>query len=193
MVKAAACTPGLAHVEIMGYTVPNTSLQSLAPLYFSAVGLNKHRAELSEVFQAEGGSEDRSFVEEDFNLEALMYVAQGLRGRLLWETVVYTSSYGAHLSPVPSGDQSVSPATPGASASASLSIQQETFRLWKQFSRAAAPITPEVSLERLILLLHYLGAWTFLPNISRWVLHTAEKASRSVPALEEWNKKKTIS
>ncbi len=76
-------------------------------------------------------------------------------GRPLWETVVYTSSYGAHLSLVPSGDRSVNPAIPSASGhsglqrahlSASARKHSGSGRLATsmEVSRAAAPITPEV-------------------------------------------------
>ena len=40
------------------------------------------------------------------------------------------------------------------------------------------PLTPEVSLERLIPLVDYLPAWKLLPNVSQWVLHTVEKGYR---------------
>ncbi len=42
----------------------------------------------------------------------------------------------------------------------------------------AAPITPEASLKRLVLLVNYLAAWKLLPNVSRWVLHTVERGYR---------------
>ncbi len=39
----------------------------------------------------------------------------------------------------------------------------------------AAPITPEISLKRLIPLVDYLAAWNILPNVSRWDLHTIKE------------------
>ncbi len=41
-----------------------------------------------------------------------------------------------------------------------------------------SPITPEVSLERLIPLEDFLAAWKLLPNISKWVLQTVERGYR---------------
>ncbi len=38
--------------------------------------------------------------------------------------------------------------------------------------------TPEVSLERLVPLVDYIGAWQCLPNISPWVLRTVERGYR---------------
>ena len=37
------------------------------------------------------------------------------------------------------------------------------------------PLTPEISLERLIPLVHFRAAWKLLPNVSQWVLHTVER------------------
>ncbi len=39
----------------------------------------------------------------------------------------------------------------------------------------ATPITPEISLERLLPLVNYLAAWKLMPNVSQWVLHVVEK------------------
>ncbi len=47
-----------------------------------------------------------------------------------------------------------------------------------QGTKLAAPSKPEASLERLVPLVHYLAAWTLLPNVSRWVLQTVEKGYR---------------
>ncbi len=38
-----------------------------------------------------------------------------------------------------------------------------------------SPVTPEVSLERLIPLVYFLAAWKLLPNISKCVLQTLER------------------
>ncbi len=51
-----------------------------------------------------------------FGQNALMPMVQGLEGRPLWGRAVYTALHGARLSSVPSGDQSVNPASvPGRS------------------------------------------------------------------------------
>ncbi len=51
-----------------------------------------------------------------FGQNALMPMVQGLEGRPLWGRTVYTALHGAHLSSVPSGDQSANPASvPGRS------------------------------------------------------------------------------
>ncbi len=47
-----------------------------------------------------------------------------------------------------------------------------------QGTKLAAPSKTEASLERLVPLVHYLAAWTLLPNVSRWVLQTVEKGCR---------------
>ncbi len=47
-----------------------------------------------------------------------------------------------------------------------------------QGTELAAPSKPEASLERLVPLVHYLAAWTLLPNVSCWVLQTIEKGYR---------------
>ncbi|XDV51917.1 hypothetical protein PO909_020709 [Leuciscus waleckii] len=41
-----------------------------------------------------------------------------------------------------------------------------------------ARLTPEASLERLVPLVDYLGAWSCRPNISAWALHTVELGYR---------------
>ncbi len=39
-------------------------------------------------------------------------------------------------------------------------------------------ITPETSLERPVPYVDYFAAWKLLPNVSKWVLHTVERAYR---------------
>lgn len=70
---------------LVGYLSPGVALSLKAPVLPSkllntsspAEGQRVPMALSVEVFQAEGGSEDRSFGEEDFDQEALMFVAQG--------------------------------------------------------------------------------------------------------------------
>ncbi len=60
-------------------------------------------------------------------------------GEPLWERAVYTSSYGAHLSSVPSGDQSVNPATFGASGHSGL--QRALLSAFAQKRRSSGRLT----------------------------------------------------
>ncbi len=46
--------------------------------------------------------------------------------------------------------------------------------------------TPKVSLERLILLVDYIGACQCLPNISPWVLHVVQTAVQLPPPEVRW-------
>ncbi len=112
------------------------------------------------------------------------------------------TSHGARLASVPSWDWSAIPASvPGCSRpqQASLSLfgppasiaelrslppLRRSLEHLDRFCPAgaplqgtdlAAPITPEISLERLIPLVHNLAAWNPLPNVSRWVLHMIKR------------------
>ncbi len=122
-------------------------------------------------------------------------------GRPLWGRAVYTALHGAHLSSVPSGDQSANPASaPGRSglqrAFLSVSSAQKCSGAGRlatpsgsleqldrpspagpplQGTELAALSTPETSLERLVPLVDCSAAWKLLPNVSRWVTHTVEQ------------------
>ncbi len=118
-------------------------------------------------------------------------------GRPLWGRVEYTALHGARLSSVPSGDQSANPAMFQGTAVSSEHFSQ--FLLPGKGSgaeRLAAPLgisrvarvagpplqgtelaalsTPEASLESL----DYFSVWKLLPNVSRWVMHTAKQGYR---------------
>ncbi len=90
-----------------------------------------------------------------------------------WGRPVYTSLYGARISPVPSGDWAVNPAIAGASGHSSLQ-RVHILVSTRSRRRRRSPITPKVSLERLIPFVDFLAAWKLLPNISKWVLQVTE-------------------
>ncbi len=50
----------------------------------------------------------------------------------------------------------------------------------------AAPITPDISLERLIPLVDYLAVWNILPNVSRWVSNSALHCCASAVSFLRW-------
>ncbi len=112
------------------------------------------------------------------------------------ERAVYTTSHGARLSSVPSGDRSANPASvPGYShlqrALLSVSSVQKLAELGGspplrrsleqldrpspagpllQGNELAALSTPEASLKRLVPLVGHLAVWEPLPSVSHWVL-----------------------
>ncbi len=110
---------------------------------------------------------------------------RALEGRPLWGRAVYTASYGARFSSVPSGDQSSNPASvPGCSGlqRALLSVSSALRGSLEQLDRPspagpplqgtelAALSIPEASLERLVPLVGHLALWEPLPCVSHWVL-----------------------
>ncbi len=139
---------------------------------------------------------------EDFSKRVRMLIARTSGGRPLWGRAVYTSLYGARLSSVPSGDRSVTPATPGASghndlqrvflsASARKRSGPERLATSKKVFRTArsdVPCRSSASGHRASSSKHtrgqsretgslstFLAAWKLLPNVSQWVLHTVDR------------------
>ncbi len=128
--------------------------------------------------------------------------AQDCWGQALWGRVVYTALHGARLSSVPSGDQSANPASvPGRSGLQrlflSVSSAQKCNGAGKlatpsgvsRAARSAVPCRSSVPGHRASLskytrdqsretgsLSRLFGSVELLPNVSRWVTHTVDKA-----------------
>ncbi len=167
------------------------------PCCYTSVLVGRAYMALSpESRRAEGRFEDRPSGKKGFGKEVLAF-AGPLRVAPLAIEVVSTSE--------PSGNRCWNPAVQYASGhidfrrthaavsaprACGLAAKASAHRKLFSIIPAGIPLqgivndtrrTPKVSLERLILLVDYIGTWQCLPNISPWVLHIVQTAVQLPP------------